>query len=234
MPDATDRPTPPAPGFWHPLEAIPVFVVAVVGGILLAAPALAVHSCVVQTIWAALAGEVAFALAVLLWVRYVNHAPLSSLGAPREPLKDVGLGVGGGLLLLLGAGVALTLVKLIVFVFIGRMPAEPQQVDACVRGTSVLALAPVVVLAAPIGEELFFRGFLYNGLRRRLSVLPSLLIASAAFGLVHIHPLLIPPLFVVGVGLALIYERRKSLLASMTAHATFNLIGVITIFVSRR
>jgi membrane protease YdiL (CAAX protease family) len=37
----------------------------------------------------------------------------------------------------------------------------------------------------------------------------------------------------VGVGLALIYERRQSLLASMTAHAVFNLFGFILIYTSR-
>lgn len=234
MPRAPDRPTPAAPGLWNPLEAIPVFVIALVIGGVLTAPVLAFDSCVVRTAWAALAGEAGFAGAVLLWVRYVNHAPLSSLGAPREPLKDLGLGLGGGVLLLVSAGAALALVKLLVFVVVGHMPTEPQQVDACVHGTAVLALAPVVVLAAPIGEELFFRGFLYNGLRRRMSILPSVLIASVAFGLVHVHPLLIPPLAVVGAGLALIYERRQSLLASMTAHAVFNAVGIVTIFLSRK
>jgi membrane protease YdiL (CAAX protease family) len=38
---------------------------------------------------------------------------------------------------------------------------------------------------------------------------------------------------VVGVGLAFVYERRGSLLASMTAHATFNLFGFLLIALFR-
>jgi hypothetical protein len=45
---------------------------------------------------------------------------------------------------------------------------------------------------------------------------------------------LVAPLFIVGMGLALIYERRQSLLASMAAHAAFNLAGFIGIALSRR
>ena len=42
------------------------------------------------------------------------------------------------------------------------------------------------------------------------------------------------PLMVVGIGLALVYEHRQSLLASMAAHATFNLVGYVFIVLSRR
>ena len=58
-------------------------------------------------------------------------------------------------------------------------------------------------------------------------------VAGVAFGAVHFAGLsfllLIPPLIVVGMGLAWIYERRQSLLASMAAHATFNLVGILFI-----
>jgi len=40
-------------------------------------------------------------------------------------------------------------------------------------------------------------------------------------------------LFPVGVGLAMVYERRQSVLASMVAHATFNVIGFLSIIHAR-
>ena len=43
-----------------------------------------------------------------------------------------------------------------------------------------------------------------------------------------------PALVVVGIGLALVYEKRQSLLVSMAAHATFNLVGFLMIASSRR
>jgi CAAX protease family protein len=93
-----------------------------------------------------------------------------------------------------------------------------------------------VVLAAPIGEELFFRGFLFAALRARHGFWSSALLSSAAFGLVHVVQgsfLLVPIIFVVGLGLAWVYERRGSLLASITAHATFNAIGLAIILALR-
>jgi membrane protease YdiL (CAAX protease family) len=98
----------------------------------------------------------------------------------------------------------------------------------------------LAVIAAPVGEELFFRGFLYRGLRRRFLMWPAALISAAAFALIHVDPdalgasvILVLALFPVGVGLALIYEKRQSVLAPMVAHATFNLIGITMIILSR-
>ena len=38
---------------------------------------------------------------------------------------------------------------------------------------------------APIAEELFFRGFVFSGLRSRMTMLPAALISGLVFGLVH-------------------------------------------------
>jgi len=58
-----------------------------------------------------------------------------------------------------------------------------------------------------------------------------------AFGLLHFQGvsflLIIPGLVVVGIGLALVFERRQSILASMAAHATFNLVGFLSIALHR-
>jgi membrane protease YdiL (CAAX protease family) len=219
---------------WRPVEAIPVFLIATVATIVAGIPLMAIpHFCAGRTVVESLIGELAFGVAVVVWVKYVNHGSLAALGLPKEPLRDIGTGLVGGIGLIVAGSAALFLVRLVVSVIIGHEPAQPQQVISCVRGASLGFLGPVVVLVAPFGEELFFRGFLYKGLRRNRSVAVSALISGAAFGLVHVYPLLIPALAVVGAGLALVYERRQSVLASMVAHATFNLLGFITIVMSR-
>ncbi len=43
-----------------------------------------------------------------------------------------------------------------------------------------------------------------------------------------------PPLWVVGIGLAFVYQRRRSLLASMAAHGTFNVIGFLFLLADRK
>jgi membrane protease YdiL (CAAX protease family) len=37
-------------------------------------------------------------------------------------------------------------------------------------------------------------------------------------------------MMVTGLALAVVYERRKNLVANIAAHATFNVVGVILIF----
>jgi CAAX protease family protein len=233
-PSSGAPPEGPPQATWNPLEAIPVFFIAVAATLVASVPLVAVkHFCGGQAVIGTFVGEAAFGAAVLGWVRFVNHGPLAALGLPKRPLLDIGAGLATGALLIVAGSATLALVRFLVSQVIGHQPAEPQQVMSCVRGSALSLLGPVVVIVAPFGEELFFRGFLYKGLRRRRSVAVSVVVSSVAFGLVHVYPLLIPPLVVVGAGLALVYERRQSLLASMVAHATFNLLGFITIFISR-
>jgi CAAX protease family protein len=224
---------------WKPLEAIPVFVIAILlAGVTGGLAILFLHGCSVRFTVATLVGELAFAFSVIVWVRLVNRGPVAALGLPRRPLIDVAVGIGTGVALLIGGGIVLVVAQTIARHILGHAPPEAQQVQACVRGPALAYLAPVVILAAPLGEETFFRGFLYKGLRGRFSIWPAALISAAAFAAVHFAGVafltLIPALFVVGIGLALVYEKRQSLLASMTAHATFNLVGFLTIVLSRR
>ena len=48
--------------------------------------------------------------------------------------------------------------------------SNPEQVPQTVKGGLLIVSGFVVVVLAPLAEETFFRGFLYKGLRRRLSV----------------------------------------------------------------
>jgi uncharacterized protein len=233
----------PAP--WGPLEAIPVFVIALVlaavGGViagLVAAPGCHFVSdptaaCGLTFVLISLSTELGFLLSVVLWVVTVKRAPLGTLGLPGRPLGDVGFGLLSGLGLFVVSVVAGIIVLTIARAILGHEPTQPDQIPTYVQRGTLFWSGLVVVLAAPLGEETFFRGFLFRGLRRRFSLWPAVLISAAAFALVHGSPILIFALFPVGVGLALVYERRQSLVASMAAHAMFNLIGMLLIAANR-
>ena len=78
---------------------------------------------------------------------------------------------------------------------------------------------------SPISEELFFRGFLYNALKSRLPILPASLIQASIFAL--IHPYRITgriEVFLMGIALVIVYERRKSLLAPVCVHGLGNAV----------
>lgn len=88
----------------------------------------------------------------------------------------------------------------------------------------LIALAALVVIGAPLVEEIFFRGVLMGALRR-LGTAVAVLVSSVAFAFVHFGQLLAMPAFVVlGVVLGLLTLGRKRLGPAIVTHATFNAI----------
>lgn len=86
------------------------------------------------------------------------------------------------------------------------------------------------VLWGPLFEEIGFRGLLYVTLRSRLRPLPAALICAAAFAALHPYsPAAMAAVFWSGLVWALAFERLRSLLPVIAAHAGTNLISVVTV-----
>lgn len=87
----------------------------------------------------------------------------------------------------------------------------------------------LVVVVAPIAEELFFRGFFYRALRTSLPVWSAALIDGAVFGAIHFTGTdslaLLPVLGLLGVLFCLVYERTGSLYPVIALHAFNNTIA---------
>ena len=82
----------------------------------------------------------------------------------------------------------------------------------------------LAVVAAPITEELFFRGWLYTGLRSRVGATVTIAVTSVLFALAHwekthLYALVVLP---VGVALGLVRERTGTIGATMAFHAGYN------------
>jgi CAAX protease family protein len=90
----------------------------------------------------------------------------------------------------------------------------------------VIAVAAVlmIVLLAPVAEELFFRGFLFAGIRTRWSLWPAAITSGLIFGLVHAPTGLttVVPLAALGVALCWLYDRTGSLWPCVIAHMINN------------
>jgi len=89
----------------------------------------------------------------------------------------------------------------------------------------ILIFALVCVLV-PIGEELFFRGFVFTTLRRWGVALASVL-SALFFAAVHEQVVHFLPIFLLGVILALLYQRTRSLLPSIVVHAANNVVAIL-------
>jgi membrane protease YdiL (CAAX protease family) len=90
----------------------------------------------------------------------------------------------------------------------------------------VIAVAAVlmIVLLAPIAEELFFRGFVFAGLRTRWSLWPAAITSGLIFGLVHAPTGIttVVPLAALGFALCWLYDRTGSLWPCVIAHMINN------------
>jgi membrane protease YdiL (CAAX protease family) len=168
---------------------------------------------------------IALGAGVVLWLRYIRPAPLSIFGKPASAWREIGFGLGVGVVALIANGTALRFASLLGKLILGHYPTidssllRPQTV-----GQKIL-LGVVLVILAPICEELFFRGFVYGGLRRTLRPMPAALIAATAFALAHVYLLRMPSTFVLGFIFAMTYEHRRNLVPTMVAHAVNN--GVV-------
>ena len=88
------------------------------------------------------------------------------------------------------------------------------------------AFAFLVVVVAPIVEELQFRGVGY-GLLERFGRTAAILLVGLAFGLVHGLIAGFPVIAVFGIGLGYLRSRTDSIYPCMLLHASFNAFGLI-------
>jgi membrane protease YdiL (CAAX protease family) len=94
----------------------------------------------------------------------------------------------------------------------------------------LLVFVGVLVLLAPLGEELFFRGLVYRNLREWWSSGEAGLASGLIFGFIHLDPTTVFPLVVVGYLFARSYERTGSLVVVVAMHAVHNGISLLFIF----
>ncbi len=82
------------------------------------------------------------------------------------------------------------------------------------------------VVAAPVAEELLFRGVIFNALAIRVGTVPAALGSGLLFGLSHGDLVLLPFITLDGIVLALIYRYTRNLYATMIVHGLGNVVAV--------
>lgn len=87
----------------------------------------------------------------------------------------------------------------------------------------------VAVFIAPFCEEIFFRGFVFQGLRRGMPVGWAIVFSSLLFGVAHADPGSFAVLFIIGLALAFLRWRTKSIWPGMILHMLNNGIGALVI-----
>jgi len=107
-----------------------------------------------------------------------------------------------------------------------QLPIEAQPTVTMLRteadASLIVWLLLFAVVAAPLFEEIVFRGFIYPAVKQRLGLTAAVLLVSAGFAAVHLNVASFAPLLLLGVCLTLAYEATGSLWAPLVLHASFN------------
>jgi uncharacterized protein len=123
------------------------------------------------------------------------------------------------------------------FLILCHLPTTKQEVvEIFFRSSSparAATLAAIAVLAAPVTEELVFRGGLFRFLRERSPRWLALWLPALVFATLHVNfktlegLITLAPLTAFGFVFSLAYERTGRIAVVMIAHALFNLHTVV-------
>ncbi len=230
-------PTTPAPvegrAGWRPWTAwaaiLTGFGLTIFGGMVVAVVAAAMGASVSDpspgvNIGLTLFQNVALLAAALLFARLAGRPGAADFGLRRPRIwRAIGRMfsvVVGFYLFSLAWGVALGL---------DERQTLPDELGIQESTVNLVLVIVMITVVAPIGEELFFRGYFFSALRNWRGWIPAAVITGLVFGAIHIGSAPIGftvPLAVFGFGLCLLYERTGSLYPCIALHALNNALAL--------
>lgn len=115
---------------------------------------------------------------------------------------------------------------------LGFTSLQPQALAP--EGFSWVGLIGMLVFAGvlvPIAEELFFRGVVYRWLRDKWGVAVGAVVSGLVFGVAHFEPATVVPAIIMGIALALVFERSKSLWPGILIHILNNASAIALLYI---
>jgi membrane protease YdiL (CAAX protease family) len=166
-------------------------------------------------------------LGMLIVVGSLVAAPRALAGMRLAPRGRVGRAILAGLALAIPAWIGATLIAALIALALEALGVkmEPQLVDQVVERGDPTALLIGFVLVAPIAEELFFRGVVFNAWERERGTSVAVYGSALLFAVIH-GPILFAPVLALGILLAQVYRVTRSLPTTMAIHAGFNAISL--------
>ncbi len=222
---------PPSPTRWGVGDAGLWWVVAQIG------PALVIGAVYGNDIPDSIPVLSLFAFSIALWFAYGIGPLISARFRGNGPVGDFGMvlrppEIGIGLAVGVATQLALIPLYLPINQFIDEDPSEAaRELIGRADGALELGLLSVmVVIAAPLVEEIFYRGLLLRGLIRVIGQWPAIVIQAAIFAFSHLQALQFPGLFVFGVVAGWLATKTGRLGASWAMHVAFNAFALVLVW----
>jgi uncharacterized protein len=168
--------------------------------------------------------ELAYLLPVVLILAW-RHVHWKHLGFGKFEWKTLGLGCG----LLIGA-YAIIIVHNGLLYFLGVDTQGEAIMKMFAELDTPVWFIVVGAVIAPLVEEVFFRGFLFQGLRQRYGWITAMLLSSAIFAAAHLDLVALVPTFILGNVLAYVYHRSNSVWPGIILHFLVNAFGLCGVY----
>lgn len=148
----------------------------------------------------------------------------------RMRWRDIPIGLGIGFVAQLALGLALQAFYHLIGVDTDKVGETAKSLtDRANDPAGVILLFVVVVVAAPVFEELFYRGLWLRALEKRWGSAWAIGISAVLFGAVHFQPYDFPALAAIGLLTSLLTIRFGRLGPAIWLHVAFNLTAVISL-----
>ena len=108
-----------------------------------------------------------------------------------------------------------------------RLEEKARDLYDSAQGGWVVLLVVMVVIGAPVVEELVYRGLLQGAFSRQVQDGVAVVIVAAWFALIHFAPVEYPGLFAFGLVLGICALSTKRLGLSIVTHLAFNATGLV-------
>ena len=135
------------------------------------------------------------------------------------------------------AGIGVSGISFIWIIIAGKIPEFQEQIAAMREGNSMIGGGSLhgvllsAVIAAPIVEEVIFRGVVFGSFRKVFPAWVSILISAVIFGAYHMNPVAIVYASVMGIIAGIVYEKKRNLLFPIILHMANNFVGLLQDFV---
>jgi len=209
---------------WKPMDNwIGVILLVLINVAILTAVQLGIREQFFQSVGVVLL-ELIYIVPVLLIFSW-RHIQLKQLGFRNFKWSKLGLGcgllIGGYILVLLHNGILTAL-------GVDTQGEEVMKIFGSLESPIWFMIAAVII--APIVEEMFFRGFLFQGFRQRYGWVIASLLSSAIFAAAHLDPVSLIPTFILGVVFSYVYHGSNSVWPGIILHFSVNAFGVLGIY----
>jgi membrane protease YdiL (CAAX protease family) len=107
---------------------------------------------------------------------------------------------------------------------------EQEPLLRVIREIPLARSLPWIAVVAPIGEEVFFRGYLFRFLAARAPLALAYAVSALAFAAIHFNPSGFLVYAGIGLVLAAAYRRTGSLLVPVLGHAVHNGLTLLAVY----